>query len=148
MILKCSESSSMTLETLPPLQGTLGHLISAQSARFPSDSDQQIQESSSSLQKSVHFSPSSNGSLRSTPYLLGTTQSLLSAQLCPKLSISSQGFLESSSLQQGCLGDSLSMQRALGTSISAQDFVVYSNSDQKYPRMFTSSKEDLGPSLA
>nr|XP_048286097.1 mucin-12-like [Myodes glareolus]XP_048286098.1 mucin-12-like [Myodes glareolus]XP_048286099.1 mucin-12-like [Myodes glareolus]XP_048286100.1 mucin-12-like [Myodes glareolus]XP_048286101.1 mucin-12-like [Myodes glareolus]XP_048286102.1 mucin-12-like [Myodes glareolus] len=148
MVLKCSESSSMTLETLPPLPETLRDSISAHSVLFPSDSDQQIQESPSSLQKLVHFSPPSNGSLRPTPSVLGTTQSLLSAQLCPKLSISSQVFLDSSPPQQEYLGDSLSVQRALGTSISAQKFVGHSKSEQKSPGMFTSSEEDPGTSLA
>ncbi|KAM7315957.1 hypothetical protein ACRRTK_025027 [Alexandromys fortis] len=147
MVFKCSESSSQTLETLPPLPGTLGHSLSSQSAVFPFDSDQQIQESSSSLQKSVQFSPSSKGSLRPTPSVLGTSQSLLSAQSCPKLSISAQGVLGSSPPQQGCLGDSLSMQGALGTSISAQEIVGHSKSDQESPEMFISSQENPGPSL-
>ncbi|KAM7315961.1 hypothetical protein ACRRTK_025031 [Alexandromys fortis] len=147
MVFKCSESSSQTLETLPPLPGTLGHSLSSQSAVFPFDSDQQIQESSSSLQKSVQFSPSSKGSLRPTPSVLGTSQSLLSAQPCPKLSISAQGVLGSSPPQQGCLGDSLSMQGALGTSISAQEIVGHSKSDQESPEMFISSQENPGPSL-
>ena len=147
MVCKCSESSSLTLETLPPLPGTLGHLPSSQSAVFPPDSDQQIQESSSSLQKSVQFSPSSKGSLRPTPSVLGTSQSLLSDQLCAKLSVSAQGFLGSSPRQQGCLGDSLPIQRALGTLISAQEIVGHSKSDQEAPEMFTSSQENLGPSL-
>ncbi|KAM7315960.1 hypothetical protein ACRRTK_025030 [Alexandromys fortis] len=147
MVFKCSESSSQTLETLPPLPGTLGHSLSSQSAVFPFDSDQQIQESSSSLQKSVQFSPSSKGSLRPTPSVLGTSQSLLSAQPCPKLSISAQEVLGSSPPQQGCLGDSLSMQGALGTSISAQEIVGHSKSDQESPEMFISSQENPGPSL-
>ncbi|KAM7315977.1 hypothetical protein ACRRTK_025047 [Alexandromys fortis] len=147
MVFKCSESSSQTLETLPPLPGTLGHSLSSQSAVFPFDSDQQIQESSSSLQKSVQFSPSSKGSLRPTPSVLGTSQSLLSAQSCPKLSMYAQGVLGSSPPQQGCLGDSLSMQGALGTSISAQEIVGHSKSDQESPEMFISSQENPGPSL-
>lgn len=144
-----TESLSVILGTLPPLPGTLGHSISAQSALFPSESDQQIQESSSSsVQKPVQFSPSSKGSLRHTPSVLGTPQSLLSAKLCPKLSLSAQEFLGSSSPQQGCSGNSLSMQRTHGTSISAQEFVEPSKSDQVSPEIFTSSQEDLGPSLA
>ena len=147
MVFKCSESSSPTLETLPPPPRSLGHSLSSQSAVFPSHSDQQIQESSSSLQKSFQFSPSSKGSLRPTPSVLGSSQSLLSAQSCPKLSISAQGVLGSSPPQQGCLGDSLSMQGALGTSISAQEFVGHSKSAQESPEMFTSSQENPGPSL-
>ncbi|XP_038168257.2 mucin-17-like [Arvicola amphibius] len=148
MVLKFSESSSMTLETLLPLPGTLGHSTSAQSTLFPSDSDQQILESSSSVQKPVQFSPSSKGSLRHTPSVLEAPQSLLSAPLCPKLSLSDQEFLGSSPPQKGCSGDSLSVQRTHGTSISAQEFVGYSKSVQESPEIFTSSQEDLGPSLA
>lgn len=39
------------------------------------------------------------------------------------------------------------MQRALGTSISAQEFVGHSKSDPESLEMFTSSQENLGPSL-
>ena len=55
MIFKFSESLSVTLESLPPLPKTLGHSISSQSTVFPSDSDQQIQESSSSLKNLFIF---------------------------------------------------------------------------------------------
>ncbi|XP_041910283.1 mucin-12-like [Arvicola amphibius] len=147
MVFKCSEYSSVTLETLPPLQGNQGHSISAQSAVFPSDSGQQIQESSSSLQKSVQFFLSSKSSLRPTSPVLGTSPSL-SAKLCPELSISAPGFLGSSPPPQRCVGDPLSVQRALGTSISAQEYVGHSKSDLESPEMFTSSQENLGPSLS
>lgn len=147
-VLKFLESSSASLVTMTPLPATQGNSISAHGALCPCDSDQHIQGSSSSLQETLSFSPSSKYSLGHPPSVPETLVSLLSDQMCPELSITTQGSLGPLPPQQGCLGDSLFTQGSLGSSVSVQEYVQHSNPDQETPETSPSSQEDLGLSLA